>query len=274
VRQLTQAAGELADGRLGQMVPIEGRDELAELSESFNKMSADLERYETSRRHMAAEIAHELRTPLATISGYVEAMRDGDLAPTTERLDSVYQQTHHLARIVDDLRVLAMADVGVLRLERGRISIRELIVQSVRAHSLRAREQGLGLRAEVPDEVPEVDADPGRIQQVIDILVNNALRHTEQGEIVISGSAEPDAAVIQVADTGSGIEPEALPRLFDRFYRGSDAQERDANGAGLGLAIAHAIVRAHSGTIAVASQLAKGTVFTVRLPLVAQAASV
>src|SRR5262249_2446123 len=160
----------------------------------FNQMSGDLARYEQARRQMAADIAHELRTPLTTISGYAEAMRDGDLEPTTERLDSVYRQAMRLARVVDDLRVLSMADVGALTVSPQRVSVRELIVESVRAHSIRATQQGVGLRAEVDTEVPEVDADPGRLQQVIEILVNNALRHTERGEVVVRSAAERDAA--------------------------------------------------------------------------------
>ena len=266
LRRLTAAAREVAAGRLGQTVPAKGSDELAELAGAFNTMSYDLERYEQARRQMAADIAHELRTPLTTISGYVEAMRDGELAPTHDRLDSVYSQTQRLGRVIEDLRLLSMADVGALPLERARISIRELIVQSVQAHALRASERGVALRADV-EAAPVVVVDPGRIQQVVEILVNNALRHTEQGEVVVSTATEPDAVVIQVKDTGSGIQPELLPRLFDRFYRGDDARDRDERGAGLGLAIARAIVSAHDGTIAVASQLAQGTVFTIRLPL-------
>jgi two-component system sensor histidine kinase BaeS len=197
----------------------------------------------------------------------VEAMRNGELAPTQDRLDSVFRQTHRLGRVIEDLRTLSMADVGALPLERARISMRELIVQSVEAHALRATERGVQLRADVAGEAPTVEADPGRIQQVIEILVNNALRHTENGEIVVSTAAEHGEAIIKVADTGSGIDPELLPRLFDRFYRGEDARGKDAQGAGLGLAIAQAIVKAHNGTIAVASQLAQGTVFTIKLPL-------
>jgi two-component system sensor histidine kinase BaeS len=266
IRKLTLAAREVAAGRLAQTVPAKGGDELAELANAFNRMSADLDRYETARRQMAADIAHELRTPLTTISGYVEAMKDGDLQATPERLESVFRQAQRLARIIEDLRLLSMADVGALPLETARVSVRELIVHSVQAHVLRAQERGIGLRAEVEDEVPFVEADPGRIQQVIEILVNNALRHTDQGEIVVRSTADAGTAIIQVQDTGSGIDPEVLPRLFDRFYRGEAARARDAQGSGLGLAIAHAIVKAHNGTIAVASQLAQGTVFTIRIP--------
>lgn len=267
LRRLMIASRDLADGKVGALVPARGHDEVAELTTTFNHMTADLARYDLARRQMAADIAHELRTPLTTISGYIEAMRDGDLAPTQERLDSVYYQTHRLSRVIDDLRLLAMADVGALPLERAPISVRELVVQSVRAHQVSANQRGVELRAEVDEDLPHVDADPGRIQQVIEILLTNALRHTEQGEVVVSAALDDEGAVIRVADTGSGIEPEMLPRLFDRFSRGEQARSKDSRGAGLGLAIARAIVNAHNGSIAVASQLATGTVFTVRLPL-------
>lgn len=267
VRRLTVAARQVAAGQVAQTVEARGNDELAELAMAFNTMSHGLARYEQARRQMAADIAHELRTPLTTISGYVEAIRDGELTPTYERLDSIYRQSNRLARLIEDLRVLSLAEVGALHLNRARISVGELIVESVRAYEVTATQRGLGIRADVGQEVPEVEADPGRIQQVIEILVNNALRHTEAGEIVVSAGVEEDGAVIRVADTGSGIEPEVLPRLFDRFYRGEQARARDNQGSGLGLAIAKAIVSAHDGSIAVASQLAQGTVFTIRLPL-------
>jgi two-component system sensor histidine kinase BaeS len=179
----------------------------------------------------------------------------------------VYLQTHRLARVIEDLRLLSVAEVGGLRLERAPISMRELILQTVRMHEVNASRKQVDLRTDVDQALPEVEVDPGRIQQVIDILVNNALRHTDSGHVAVSAGLEDGGAVIRVADTGSGIAPELLPRLFDRFYRGEDAQGRDRGGSGLGLAIAQAIVKAHHGTIAVSSELGKGSVFSIRLPL-------
>ncbi|MBV9121472.1 MAG: HAMP domain-containing histidine kinase [Chloroflexi bacterium] len=265
--QLMVAASEIAAGNLSQRVSIKSHDEVGELGAAFNKMSDDLERYEQSRKQMTADIAHELRTPLTTISGYAEAMRDGELQPTKERLDAVYRGTTRLATIVEDLRLLSMAEVGALPLHCARISMQDLIYNAVEAHILRATQRGIALRAVVQEEAPPMLADAGRIQQVIEILVNNALRHTQQGEIVVSGSAADDRALITVADTGSGIEPEVLPHVFERFYRGDKARSSDAQGSGLGLAIAKAIVNAHDGSIAVASRLGLGTEFEIRLPL-------
>ncbi|HLG69055.1 MAG TPA: HAMP domain-containing sensor histidine kinase [Chloroflexota bacterium] len=269
IRRLTAVAREVAEGRKAQQVPSTGSDELGELAAAFNKMSEDLARYEQARRQMAADVAHELRTPLTTISGYVEAMRDGDLEPTRERLESVCRQAQRMSGVIEDLRLLAMADVGALPLQRGTVSLRELVLQTVRAHEVRASQQGVAVRGEVEGNAPQVDGDFGRLQQVVDILVNNALRHTEAGEIVVSASLCDGQAVVEVADTGSGIDPELLPRLFDRFYRGDNARQKDTQGSGLGLAIAKAIVVAHDGTIGVSSELGRGTVFTIELPAVA-----
>src|SRR5579883_715139 len=267
LRRLTQAAREVAAGRVAQQIPYAGKDELGRLAEAFNTMSTDLARYENTRKQMAADVAHELRTPLTTIRGYVEAMRDGELPITPERLDSVFRQVDRLGNIVDDLRLLAMADVGALPLHLGRVALRELILQSVQAHAVGASQRGVTLRALVDGDGPQADVDPGRIQQVIEILLTNALRHTDTGQVVVSAAAEAGEAVLRVADTGSGIEPELLPRLFDRFLRGDGARSKDAQGSGLGLAIAKAIVDSHGGTIEVESTLGEGTVFTIRLPL-------
>lgn len=266
LQRLTAAAAAVTARQPSASVPPGGCDEIGQLSRAFNTMSAEVERLERARQQLTAEIAHELRTPLTTVCGYIEAMRDGTLQPTPARLDSMFRQARRLAVMIDDLRLLSMANAGELPLRRSRVALGEIIDQCVQAHAVRARGRGVDLRTDIPPDTPTIEADPGRIQQAIDILVSNALRHTDQGEVVVSAGTDRDAAVIRVSDTGSGIEPDAIPHLFDPFYRGAAARKRDAQGSGLELAIARAIINAHGGTISVASQVQQGTMFTIALP--------
>jgi signal transduction histidine kinase len=266
IKRLTAAMADVSAGRTGHQVAVIGQNELAQLAAAFNGISAELARQEQARLQLAADIAHDLRTPLTTIGGYVEAMRDGDLAPTAERLDSVCRQARRLDHVIADLRLLVQADVGTLPLDLEEVRLPDVLADSVQAHAIRAGRRGIDLRSAFDPATPVVLADPHRVQQVVEILLSNALRHTDSGFVEVSCSADGDGAVIKVADTGSGIPSEALPRLFDRFYRGAQARQRDAEGSGLGLAIAHAIVAAHGGSIAVASRPGEGATFLIRLP--------
>lgn len=272
VRTLTKATQALARGQLGQEVPIRTHDELGTLTKAFNQMSTDLAQAHALREQMTADIAHDLRSPLTVLSGYLEALRDGDLAPTPERFATLYAEVQHLNRLVEDLRTLSLADAGTLSLQRRALDPRGLLEQVRAAFAPQAAARAITLVLEAHRPLPSVTADPDRLAQVLGNLVSNALRHTPQGgQITLGAQKRPSQLELSVADTGTGIAPEALPHLFDRFYRTDRARRRDAGGSGLGLAIAKSLVEAHGGTIRVSSTLGIGTTFTLRLPLQAGA---
>jgi signal transduction histidine kinase len=272
LRSLTQAARRLARGGLSHTpageptrVEIRSQDEIGELGRAFNQMSESLSQQETLRRNLMADIAHELRTPLSVMRGDLEALLDGVYQPTPEALASLQEETLLLSRLVDDLRALAQAEAGQLRLERRPTGLSELLGGVVDSFDLQAEAQGQVLKLELPPSLPPVDVDPQRLRQVAANLISNALRHAAGpgSHVVVSAVARPGEVEVSVADDGPGIPPEDLPYLFDRFWRGNRAREE---GSGLGLAIARELVRAHGGRIWVESGASRGTVFRFTLP--------
>lgn len=264
---LTGAAHRMAGGDLSQRVPVSTRDEVGELALAFNTMSQAVAEANTARQQMTADVAHELRTPLTVIAGYIEALRDGDLKPTPERLDTIHAEIEHLQRLVNDLRTLAQADVGELRLTRSPVEVGDLLAQTQAAFALHAEQGRVSLWVEVEPNLPPRDLDPTRMLQVLGNLVSNALRHTPAGgTITLRARRSDDAILIEVGDTGEGIAPDALPRVFDRLYRADAARTGDGGESGLGLSIARAIVLAHGGTLTVESSVGAGTTFTIGLP--------
>ncbi len=248
VRDLTAATRALAQGRLERQVPVRSADELGELAQSFNQMSADLARANQSRRQMTADIAHDLRNPLTVLSGYLESLRDGKLQPTPERFDVMQAEVQHLQRLVEDLRTLSLADAGELKLHRQPVAPVELLERVAQAYRHQAQEARIDLCVEGQGTLPEVELDAERMEQVLGNLVSNALRYTpEGGEIRLGANQAEGRLVLSVRDNGSGISPEILPHIFERSYRG-DAS-RSGNESGLGLAIAKSIVEAHGGHI-------------------------
>jgi signal transduction histidine kinase len=273
VRDLRNAIRAMAQGTLGVAVPVRSRDELGQLTTAFNQMSADLARANQARRQMTADIAHDLRTPLSVIKGYCEGLRDGVLKPTPNTFQTMYQEAEHLSLLVEDLRTLSLADAGELKLTRQRVSPRELLERTAAAHQLRAQEHQVALQVNAEASLPEVNVDPERMAQVLNNLVSNALRYTPAGGQITLAAMEMAATKndnhvhLTVQDTGAGIAPDDLPRIFDRFYRGDASRGQQTGESGLGLAIAKSIVELHGGTITAANALGAGTTFTIVLPV-------
>jgi signal transduction histidine kinase len=258
-----KAADALAEGDLSARVPEVGGGEFRHFTRSFNRMAAALETADRQRRELLADVAHELRTPLTIIQGNLEGLRDGVYQATPEHLDLVLDETQKLSRLVDDLRLLTLAEAGQLPLDFQPLDVSQLLADVRDAFSLQADEAGITLATEADDSLPSLYADPQRIGQVLGNLVTNALRHTLPGGTVTLGAApNADSGGIRlwVADNGEGIPSEDLPRIFDRFWRGDPARSRDAGGGtGLGLAIAKSLVEAHGGRIWAESQPGAGT---------------
>ncbi len=270
VRELTRATRQMVKGNLGQTVNIRSRDEVGELAAAFNQMSADLARADQVRRQMTADIAHELRNPLTVIGGYLDAMRAGDLQPTPERLEAMYDEIQHLERLVDDLRTLSLADAGALALNRQPIAPRELLSRVAARFAQQAEQKHITLTVRPDGTLPEIQVDEVRMIQVLSNLVGNALRHTPpQGQVCLSAQASGDNIQFSVTDTGEGIRSQDLVRVFERFYRGDPSRFGSEGESGLGLAIAKAFVEAHGGKIWAESVLPQrqGATFVVELPV-------
>lgn len=267
---LTEAITAMRMGDLDQRVEIGAGDELGLLAQTFNEMTADLHRANQLRQQMTADIAHDLRTPLTVISGYLEGMQDGTLAATPERFGIMNEEVGRLLRLVDDLRTLSLADAGELRLLRAPTAPAELLGRVAAAFAAQAESAGVVLGVEVDPATPEIDTDEARMVQVLGNLVSNALRYTPVGgQVVLRAKSIPGGVCLQVQDTGAGIAPEDLPNVFERFYRADLAREDNGDenraGSGLGLAIAKSIVAAHGGRIYAESMVGQGTTMTVEL---------
>ena len=268
VRQLTQAATRLTAGDLSQRVPVNGRDELATLGKTFNQMAASLEDAQTTRQAMTADIAHELRTPLAVQQAHLEALQDGVYSLELENLEPIIDQNRLLARLVDDLRTLALADAGELTLERVDTDVAGLVARSANRVQPQAARKDITMQIDVPAGCPHIQADPTRLQQIVNNLLQNALKHTPQeGRIWVRVQCSAGEMEITVRDSGPGIPPEALPHIFERFYRADRARSRAEGGTGLGLAIARKLAEAHGGQLTAGNAAEGGAVFRLVLPV-------
>lgn len=268
VEALTAAARRMERGDLSQRVEVQSEDEIGELARAFNAMADGLARLEELRHNMVTDVAHDLRTPLSNIRGYLEAVRDGVVEPTREVIDSLYEEAMLLNRLVDDLQELALAEAGQLRLERRPVAPADLVNRAMEAARAHAAAEGIALQADVPEDLPLVDVDPQRIGQVLGNLLSNAMTHTPSGgDVVVAAKVRESEVEVSVSDTGEGIPPEHLPYIFERFYRADKSRSRATGGAGLGLAITKQLVEAHGGRITVESQVGQGTTFTFTLPV-------
>ncbi|MEV6794460.1 HAMP domain-containing sensor histidine kinase [Streptomyces sp. NPDC051320] len=288
---LTSAAQRMRDGEDSEPVQVASDNEIGRLAAAFNDMSAHRARLEEQRKAMVSDVAHELRTPLSNIRGWLEAAQDGLADPDPAFVSSLLEEAVQLQHIIDDLQDLAAADAGALRLHLEPVRIDGLLDQVAAAHQARAETAGITLtvtgaasRTQVPGtRVPDTQApaqapgsralvltaDPVRLRQAVGNLVSNALRHTPaNGRVSLRAYArsEPGEVMVEVADTGTGIPADALPYVFDRFWRAEKSRSRRTGGSGLGLAIVRKLAEAHGGTVSVVSTEGQGSVFTLRLP--------
>jgi two-component system sensor histidine kinase BaeS len=267
VRRLTLAASLLAGGHFVVRVPVRGRSELARLTQSFNTMAEAVQHSEERQRRLIADVAHELRTPLSNLRGYLEGLSDGVVEPSRELFASLHEETLLQGRILDDLQVLAQAEAGDLNYAQAATDLADLVSTGATAHRAVAAEAGVALTVDAPHPV-WIQADSDRLRQVLGNLLSNAIRYTDEGgHVLLKVRAEAGEATLTVQDTGVGIAPGDLPRVFDRFWRADPARQRATGGTGLGLTIAHRIVTDHGGRITVTSRPHIGTTFVVHLPL-------
>ncbi|MFE6774796.1 sensor histidine kinase [Streptomyces sp. NPDC057702] len=265
VRAMTLAAQGLGEGDLERRVPVAGGDEIARLGRAFNRMAGSIQAGEDRQRRLTGDIAHELRTPLANLRGYLEALRDGVVEPTPDLLDSLHEEALLQQRIVDDLQDLALAEAGALTYHRSEIDLRDLLEAARTAHRAHAGTAGVTLDVAAPYPA-YVNADADRLRQVVGNLVGNALRATPPGgRVTLTLVPHRELAIVEIRDTGKGIPAEHLPHVFDRFWRSDASRGRATGGSGLGLAIARQIVHDHQGTIDVTSTVGAGTTFTIVL---------
>lgn len=270
VSALTRAARRMENGDLSQRVQVRTNGELGELAQAFNAMADGLQRLEQLRRSMVTDIAHELRTPLSNVRGYLEALRDGVIKPEPELINSLHEEALSLNRLVDDLQELALADAGQLHLEIQAVAVLPLVEKVLLAVRALAQARQVDLHIEVAPGLPPVLADPDRIRQVMGNLVDNALAHTPAGGVISLQAAQVgDEIELGVQDTGEGIAAEHLPLIFERFYRVDKSRARATGGAGLGLAIVKQLVEAQGGHISVQSTLGQGTTIRLTLPIAA-----
>ena len=267
LRRLTDAATAIAGGNLSQRVNVRGSDEMGELGVAFDHMATNLEQAETLRRSLMADVAHELRTPLTIIQGNLQAILDGVYPLDQAQVASLYDESRLLTRLVDDLRDLALAEAGQLRLEQAPLDLADLAKSAVSNFGAAAENAGITLTLDAPHPVA-IEGDADRLGQVLRNLLGNALRHTPTGGRVSVGVRARDTrAIVEVTDTGTGIDSADLPHVFDRFYRADKSRSRRGGGTGLGLAITRQLIAAHNGEIGVRSEPGQGATFTISLPL-------
>jgi signal transduction histidine kinase len=240
-----------------------GPREVRDLARAFNAMTGQLQLDEEQRRNLLADVTHELRTPLTVMQGNLEALLDGVYPRDDEHLAPILEETRVLSRLVDDLRILSLAESGALKLHREPTDLSALIEETLSSFRAQSDSAGVELIANIPDDVPSLELDPVRIREVLANLIANALRHTPNGgKVEVAASVSGNKIAVSIRDTGTGIPPEDLPHIFDRFYRSEQSR-----GMGLGLAIAKYLVAAHNGEIVAESEPGKGTAFRFLLPL-------
>jgi signal transduction histidine kinase len=266
--EVIAAAQKVSQGDLTARVSVQTRaDDLSTLSDNFNRMADELERSDKQRRNLLADIAHELRTPISILRGRLEGILDGVYPPDDAHIAPALEETYLLERLVEDLRLLALADANQLRLELKPVNLAELGETLISLFSAQASEKNVNLRFNVDPDLPEVMADPQRFQQVVGNLIDNGLRYTPEGSVIdLTIHRIENAVEVCVADQGPGIPEDELNHIFDRFWRGEKSRARSTGGAGLGLSIARQLVEAQGGKISARNRSPHGFEVLITLP--------
>jgi two-component system sensor histidine kinase BaeS len=260
IKGLTRAATDISGGNLKSRVKISGNDEIAQLSDAFNRMAQSLEIQESLRRKLTTNIAHELRTPISAIRGELEAMIDGLIPIDKEHLQSLYAEIGRLRKIIEGIEELSQAEASSRYLRKTIFPLYPFLEGISGRFGMLFAEKGVGIELSC-DEKLTINADPDRLSQIIINLLSNALKATESGgNVMITANEGPTGTVIEVGDSGSGIADEDIPFIFERFYRGAKG------GLGIGLTIVRELIEAHGGTITARSDAGKGSVFTLTFP--------
>ncbi|MCB9136081.1 MAG: HAMP domain-containing protein [Anaerolineales bacterium] len=268
IEALTKASRAMGAGKLNQRVTIHTHDEIGELATAFNAMADGLSRQEQLRRNMVSDVAHELRTPLSNIRGYLEAIQDGLTDPTSDVINSLHEEAMLLNRLVDDLQELALVEAGQLHLRPIPVNLETIITGALIALQHRMNEKNIHLVTELSSTLPLLRVDPERIGQVLRNLLTNSITYTpEGGTITLRAYPIPTGVEVLIQDTGIGIAQEHLRNIFERFYRVDESRSRATGGAGLGLAIVKRLIQAHGGDINIESILGSGTTVTFTLPM-------
>jgi signal transduction histidine kinase len=265
VANLLEAAGRVKEGDYTVRVSEGGPREVRILVQAFNDMVSQLEVNEAQRRNLLADVTHELRTPLTIIQGNLEGLLDGIYPRDDAHLTAILEETRVFARLVEDLRTLAQAESGTLKLQRESTDPGTLLREAVSSFTAQADLVNVKLEVKIPDNLPIISVDPVRIRAVLSNLIINALRYTSPGGSITTSaveSADAKSIIVSVTDDGKGIPDDVLPHIFDRFYKSLESR-----GSGLGLAIARYLVNAHGGSISAKSEIGKGATVTFTLPV-------
>ncbi|MFD1177924.1 sensor histidine kinase [Paenibacillus puldeungensis] len=267
LQQIKRVATRMREGDLSSRVELAAnqKTEIEEVALSLNHLADALQQQEKLRKNLTADIAHELRTPIATIQSHIEAFQDGVWEPSPDKLEVCHEQVVRLVKLIHDLEYLTALENPMLKLQREKVNLNEVVRNSVNAVKGQFTHKNIILDIEAKQEI-YINGDYDRLVQVFSNLLNNAYKYTSEGSICVSISESTTDAEVSITDTGTGIAPDELPLIFERFYRGDKSRNRKTGGAGIGLAIVKAIVEAHGGTVHVNSIVEHGTQFCVRIP--------
>jgi len=266
ISRVIKTSEQISEGNYnGRIVEKSNTKEIVELTEAINVLAENLGKHESLRKRLTADVAHELRTPIANLQGHLEAMIDGIWAPSLDRLKSCHEETIRLTKIVSDLESIARYEKEGMTLNLGKTNISECILSALKSFENEFRNKNLELNTHISDQM--INADKDKLTQVMINIISNAIKYTPEGGVVdVTVTGTNAQAIISIKDNGIGISEEDLPYIFERFYRADKSRSRETGGSGIGLAIVKSIVEAHGGIVNVTSKLNSGSNFTIKLP--------